>query len=233
MGDPKTPNALATLRKYFITGLATILPLGLTYLIFSFLVSRLGNTIRPLLDRSPLLSRLPEWVLTLIGFVLVLVFVLAVGALASGIIGRWVVGWLDRLLRRVPLVKGIYGSARQLTEAVFIKKSSLRRTVIAEYPRRGLLAIGFVTTEQRIELNDGRKAVFVYFPTTPNPTSGWLALIPEADLTETTLTTDVGLRLVVSGGVVLPEGFAVSVQAAALVDESKTAGPPEDRPPAT
>jgi len=204
------------LRRYFITGLATVLPVGLTVIIFWFLVSRLGSLFRPLLDRSVWLARLPGWLTTFAGFVLLVIVILAVGALASGIVGRWVVGGVDRLFGRVPFVKGVYGSARQLTDAVFVRKSSFSKTVIAEYPRPGLLAIGFLTTDERVPLEDGRKAVFVYFPTTPNPTSGWLALIPEDDVRESGLSPDEGLKLIVSGGVVKPEDFGRVVRSCRL-----------------
>lgn len=214
---------MGALRKYFITGLATILPVGATVFIFWFLISRLGAILEPLLLRFRWLSRLPGWLTTLIGFVLLLTVIVAVGALASGLFGRWVMGWLDRFFRRVPLVKGIYGSARQLTEAVFVKRSSLRQTVLAEYPRRGLLAVGFLTSDERLELADGTRAVFVFFPTAPNPTSGWLALIPEQEIVETGISIDEGLRLVVSGGVVRPEEFAGLVRQARVAD-----APPAD-----
>jgi uncharacterized membrane protein len=151
---------------------------------------------------------------------MVLIVVLAVGALSSGIVGRWFLGWLDRLFRRLPFVKGVYTSASQLADAVFVKKSSFTKTVIAEYPRRGILAVGFLTTNEPVPMSDGRKAVFVYFPTTPNPTSGWLALVPEEDITETDMAPDAGLKLVVSGGVVMPESFTGWVKQARLETDS-------------
>ena len=104
----------------------------------------------------------------------------------------------------MPIVKSIYSSARQLTDAVFVSRSSLRKTVIAEYPRMGMFAVGFLTSDEKITLADGRKAFFVFFPTTPNPTSGWLALIPEAEVIETAMSIEDGLKLVVSGGVIKP-----------------------------
>jgi uncharacterized membrane protein len=211
---------MGALRKYFITGLATILPVGATVFIFWFLISRLGAILRPWLQRVPGLAGLPGLLTTLIGFVVLVGLIVAVGALASGLFGRWVVGWLDRFFRRVPLVKGIYGSARQLTEAVFVKRSSLRKTVLAEYPRRGILAVGFLTSDERFPLADGRHGQFVFFPTTPNPTSGWLALIPEDEITETRMSIDEGLRLAVSGGVVRPDEFAGLVRQARMGDDA-------------
>ena len=192
------------LRHYFITGVATLLPLSVTVFIFWFIIVRLGNMFHPLFRVHPWLARLPGWVATLAGFVLFVLLVLLTGWIATGIIGRLTLGWLDKILQRVPIIKSIYSSARQLTDAVFVSRSSLRKTVLAEYPRQGMFAVGFQTNDERVTLPDGRKALLVFFPTTPNPTSGWLALIPEAEVTETSLTIEDGLKLIVSGGVIKP-----------------------------
>jgi len=195
---------LKELRHYFLTGVATLLPLSVTVFIFWFIIVRLGNLFHPLFRVHPWLERLPGWVATLAGFVLFIVLILLTGWIASGLIGKLSLGWLDKILQRVPIVKSIYSSARQLTDAVFVSRSSLRKTVIAEYPRMGMFAVGFLTSDEKITLADGRKAFFVFFPTTPNPTSGWLALIPEAEVIETAMSIEDGLKLVVSGGVIKP-----------------------------
>jgi len=195
---------LKELRHYFLTGVATLLPLSVTVFIFWFIIVRLGNLFHPLFRVHPWLERLPGWVATLAGFVLFVVIILLTGWIASGLIGKLSLGWLDKILQRVPIVKSIYSSARQLTDAVFVSRSSLRKTVIAEYPRHGILAVGFLTSDDKITLADGRRAFFVFFPTTPNPTSGWLALIPEAEVIETAMSIEEGLKLVVSGGVIKP-----------------------------
>jgi uncharacterized membrane protein len=203
---------LKELRHYFITGVATLLPLSVTVFIFWFIIVRLGNMFHPVFRVHPWLARLPAWVATLAGFVLFVLLVLLTGWIATGIIGRLTLGWLDKILQRVPIVKSIYSSARQLTDAVFVSRSSLQKTVIAEYPRVGMFAIGFLTHDDRITLADGRKALFVFFPTTPNPTSGWLALIPEADVTETAMSIEDGLKLVVSGGVIKPADIGTFIR---------------------
>ena len=192
------------LRHYFLTGVATLLPVSVTVFVFWFIIVRLGNLFHPIFRVHPWLQRLPGWVATLAGFVLFLVLILLTGWIATGLIGKLTLGWVDKILQRVPIVKSIYSSARQLTDAVFVSRSSLRRTVIAEYPRQGMFAVGFLTSDEKITLADGRRALFVFFPTTPNPTSGWLALIPEADVTETAMSIEDGLKLVVSGGVIKP-----------------------------
>jgi len=195
---------LKELRHYFLTGIATLLPLSVTVFIFWFIIVRLGNLFHPLFRVHPWLETLPDWVASLAGFILFMIIVLLTGWIASGLIGKLTLGWLDKVLKRVPVVKSIYTSARQLTDAVFVDRSSLRKTVIAEYPRHGVFAVGFLTSDDRIVLADGRLALFVFFPTAPNPTSGWLSLIPEADITETAMSIEEGLKLVVSGGVIKP-----------------------------
>jgi uncharacterized membrane protein len=201
------------LRHYFLTGVATLLPVSVTVFIFWFIIVRLGNLFHPLFLVHPWLARLPGWVATLAGFVLFLLLTLITGWIASGLIGRLTLGWLDKVLKRVPIVKSIYSSARQLTDAVFVDRSSLRKTVIAEYPRPGMFAVGFLTSDDRVTLADGRKALFVFFPTTPNPTSGWLALIPENEVTETSMSIEDGLKLVVSGGVIKPADIGTFIRA--------------------
>lgn len=199
---------MRNLRNYFVAGLAALMPISLTALVAWFIVTRLGSLVRPVLSAHPWLERLPGWVATLAGFVLLMIIIVAIGALGSGLLGRFALGWLDRIMVHVPIVKGVYASARLLADAVFVKRSALRRTVIAEYPRPGLFAIGFVTSDERIALADGRPAVFVFFPTTPNPTSGWLALIAEDETAPTDMSIEEGLRMVVSGGVIRPQDLS-------------------------
>ncbi len=200
------------LRHYFLTGVATLLPLSVTVFVFWFIIVRLGNLFHPLFRVHPWLERLPGWVATLAGFVLFLFITLITGWIATGLIGRFTLGWLDKVLKRMPIVKSIYTSARQLTDAVFVDRSSLRKTVLAEYPRHGIYAVGFLTSDERITLADGRRALFVFFPTAPNPTSGWLALIPETEITETAMSIEEGLKLVVSGGVIRPTDIGTFIQ---------------------
>jgi len=148
---------LREIRHYFLTGVATLLPLSVTVFVFWFITVRLGNLFHPLFKVHPWLTRhVPDWGATLAGFALFIVIVLLTGWVASGLIGRLALGWLDRVLKRVPIVKSIYTSARQLTDAVFVDRSSLRKTVVAEYPRHGMFAVGFLTSDDRLTLADGR-----------------------------------------------------------------------------
>lgn len=188
-------------RRFFLAGLATLLPLAFTVFLFWFLVTRFGGFFAVGLRLIPGARHLPPMLLTLGGFVVLVLFIWLVGFLASGILGKWTVERIDYLVRQLPFVKGVYSSARQLTDAVFVDRKSLKRAVLAEYPRRGLYAIGFVTYEEPILLGRRRRARLVFFPTAPNPTTGWLAVVPEKEIRDLELSVDDALKLVVSGGV--------------------------------
>lgn len=196
----------ARLRRYFLTGLVTILPLGLTILVLWLVVSSLGKILRPLLIYPRGFEKLPPAVITIISFLLLLLLITLIGALTSGLVGQQLLLALDRLFQRLPLARAVYTPARQLTEAVFVERSSLRKTVLVEYPRRGMYALGFLTSEQPLELADRRRGYLVFLPTTPNPTSGWLVLVPEDELHATSLSIEEGLKFIVSGGVARPAG---------------------------
>ncbi len=196
------------LRHYFIRGIATLLPLSVTIFIFWLAVDWLGGLLRPLFRMHPWLTRhVPGWGATLAGFVLLTLIVLLAGWVSSGLVGRLAVDWLDGVVKRIPFAKGIYGATREFSDAVFVGRGSLHRTVIAEYPRRGVLAVGFAISDERVELGDGRKALFIFFPTTPHPTTGLLEIVPETDIIETPMSVEEGLKIVVSGGVIRPQSF--------------------------
>lgn len=196
---------MGKIRKLFITGLITIVPAGITILVFYFLISYLGAIFRPLLHYLHFLQRLPPLVLSVFSFIFLLLLILAIGALTQGLVGRWFLRLIDDALTRIPLVRGVYTSAREFTQSIFVDKKSLRKTVLAEYPRKGCYSIGFLMAEGKVNLGDDKKGLFVFLPTTPNPTTGWLVLLPEDEIFETEMSIEQGLKLVVSGGVVCPD----------------------------
>jgi uncharacterized membrane protein len=196
---------MGKIRKLFITGLITIVPVGITILVFYFLIYYLGAIFRPLLHYLHFLQRLPPQVLSIVSFILLLLLILIIGALTQGLVGRWFLRLIDDALARIPLVRGIYTSARQFTQSIFVDKKSLRRTVLTEYPRKGCYSVGFLMAEEKIPLGNEKMGLFVFLPTTPNPTTGWLVLLPEDEIYDTDMSIEQGLKLVVSGGVVCPE----------------------------
>ena len=198
---------MARLRRYFITGLVALLPLGVTAFIAWFMISKLGALGGTFLKYIPGIARLPHVVLTLIGFMILIAFIIGVGAVTTGLFGRWFFSAIDQLFSKLPFIKGIYTSTRQLTDAVLVDKQSFKRVVLVEYPRRDMFAIGFVTQETEIAFGPGKKGMLIYLPTSPSPTTGWFIIVPSEGVYNTDLSIDEGLKLVISGGVVIPDRF--------------------------
>ena len=145
----------------------------------------------------------------LIGIVITVLLIILVGILATNLLGRQIVAAFDRVMLRIPLIKGIYGAARQLLDAFNNKSDSFRRVVAVEYPSRGLYTLGFLTRDQttihaaeRTRNLEGHSLIFL--PTSPNPTSGWLVAVPNDRLIPLDLSVEEGAKLIVSGGLVIP-----------------------------
>jgi uncharacterized membrane protein len=189
------------LRKYFLTGILAILPLGITAWILYKVFVTIDSTV------TPWISRYTGVEVPGTGFAATIVFVFFVGLFASNIIGRAVIHRFEAFFAKVPLFSKVYIAVKQIGEAIIgSQKKLFQRVVMFEYPRRGSWAIGFVTSEHRglLAQRTGKKIMHVFVPTTPNPTSGFLLFLPAEDLIELDMTVEDGLKLVISGGAVTP-----------------------------
>jgi uncharacterized membrane protein len=207
---------MRNLRSSFFTGLLTLLPIWLVWVVFKVVFGMLSDVSRPLV--GPLLAHWaasdPEalgwlagsWVQTAIALMATLVFVLVVGVMARRVAGLQLIRWFEALIGRIPLAKSVYGSARQLLDMLQTKPDGSQRVVLIEFPHKGIKSVGFVT---RIfsEVATGREIAAVYVPTTPNPTGGYLELVPVEDLTPTDWTVDQAMTFILSGGAVSPPSF--------------------------
>lgn len=197
---------MSSLRKYLIAGLLVWLPLAATVVVIRLLIN--------LLDKTILLIP-PEWrPETVLGFsipgfgVIVGIFILLVtGMFAANLFGRRLVSFWESILGRIPLVRTIYTSVKQVLETLFTTDSkSFRKVVLVEYPRKGIWSMGFLTNKgiQAASKASGENLVSVFVPTTPNPTSGFIVMFPEQDVTELELTVEDGFKYIISMGVVVP-----------------------------
>ena len=142
-----------------------------------------------------------------LGLLLVLAFLTVVGMLTAGLAGHALVRLGERLLSRMPVVRGVYGTVKQIFETVLAQKCARFEVVLIEYPRRGVGAIGFVTgpTHGEIQACSGEEMVNVFVPATPNPTSGFL-FVPRSELIHLDMSVEDGIKMVISGGIVGPAG---------------------------
>ena len=189
-------------RTTFLRGIAVIVPLGLTYWFFQALLNAVDGIFSPLLANW-LGRQIPG-----LGFLTMLVLILSVGLLTRNLVGRLLFAWFENLLRSIPFVRSVYSGIKDLVSAFNIGGNSktFRLVVMIEYPRKGVFCIGFVTNESAFAGPDPPAAEFynVYIPNPPNPTSGFLALVPKAEAIPLALSVEEGLKLVLSGGIVTP-----------------------------
>lgn len=197
---------MGRLRRYFVAGLLVWLPLVATYVLLSFAIR--------LIDRSLLLlppALRPE---NLIGFkipglgvILTLFLVCLTGLIVANFFGRSLINAWESILARIPLVNSVYGAVKQITASLFSDASqSFREVVLVEYPRRGLWMLAFVTgdTPKHFQEVANESLINIYVPTTPNPTSGFYIMVPPSDVKRLTISVEVGLKMILSAGVVNP-----------------------------
>jgi uncharacterized membrane protein len=206
--EPIEPPSLGgRLRAYFLTGVIVTAPISITiFLVWQFLDFLDTHVAGLLPERYNPETYLP-FSLPGLGLLLMLAFLTLVGMLTAGLAGRTLVRMGERLLSRMPIVRSLYGTLKQIFETVLAQKSrSFREVVLVEYPRRGLGAIGFVTgpTRGEIQARSEEEMVNVFLPTTPNPTSGFLLFVPKSDLIHLDMTIEEGMKMVISGGIVGP-----------------------------
>lgn len=216
-------------RRYLVAGLLVWLPLVTTYFVLNFAIR--------LIDRSLLLLPLKYRPETLIGFeipglgvILTLVLVLLTGVIVANFFGRRLVTAWESLLARIPLVRSVYGAVKQITASLFADASqSFREVVLVEYPRRGLWMLAFVTgeTPREFKAKAGEDLINIYVPTTPNPTSGFYIMVPPQDVKRLDIPVEVGLKMILSAGVVNP--LDDPVEAERMADELQQQGATIDR----
>ena len=213
---PDHPPHRASVPTLFITGLLTLLPIWLTWVVIKFVFVLLSDISKPWVE--PLSHRIaatfPQslgwfsglWVQNTIAMVATLFVILAVGALTRRVVGQRLLRWFEALIARVPLANVIYTSARKLLDMLETKPGSTQRVVLIDFPHRDMKSVGLVTRVIREE-GSGRELAAVYVPTTPNPTSGYLEIVPVELLTPTDWTVDQAMSFIISGGAVAPDAM--------------------------
>ena len=197
---------MKALRRYIVAGILVWLPLGLTILLLRFAIR--------LMDRSLLLlppQYRPDALLSFhipgLGVILTFILLLITGVLAANFVGRAFVGGWESLMDRIPFVRSIYSGAKNFAEIVFSDSSNAFKNVyLIEYPRKGIYSLAFQTSSELGELQGrtGEDVVCCFVPTTPNPTSGFIIIVPRQDVIDLDMEVDEALKMIISLGVVVP-----------------------------
>lgn len=219
MADLPKTSAMMRLRNYFLTGFIVCAPLAITaYIAWSF-IGWVDSWVKPYIPSaySPetyLPFRIPGF-----GLIVALLLITLIGFLAANIVGRAVVNFGERLLDRMPLVRGIYRSLKQIFETVLSNKGDMFSQVgLVEYPRKGVWSLVFIGGEKDTEINqklpvEGDPLMGVFMPCTPNPTTGFLMYVRKSEVVLLDMTIEEGARLIVSAGLVAPPVKAKLVDA--------------------
>lgn len=183
-------------KKYFITGLLVLIPLWATYYVLSGLLSMIDG----------MLGDLPSYFVGFrfpgMGIITLVAFILIIGMLSTNYLGTRLVRYSDDFMQKVPLVRGIYTTVKQIMET-FSVKHNFHGVGLVEYPRKGCYSVGFMTGEvQGTHLGLSGKYVSVFVPTTPNPTAGFLLILPDYEVTRLDMTVDEGMKFIISLGLV-------------------------------
>ena len=218
---PRRGSIIGSLRASFLTGLVVIAPVGLTIWLIWTVVGWIDGFVLPLVPSAYHPDRLLQDYLGLdpsvqinvrgLGVVIFLIFTVFVGWVAKGFIGRSLIRFAESLVERTPVVRSIYSGIKQISETIFAQSErSFERACLIEYPRRGIWALGFISTNAKGEVaaktgaSPEEEMVSVFVPTTPNPTSGFLLIFPRSDVIELDMSVEDAAKLVISAGLVYP-----------------------------
>ena len=196
------------MKRYFITGLLIWVPIGLTAWVLKFLISTMDQSLLLLPDKFQ-----PEVLLGMkvygVGTILTLLVVFITGIMTANIIGQKLLVFWEGVLWRIPVVKSIYWSIKQVSDTIFSDKGeAFRKALLVQYPREGAWTIAFMTGQPGGDVANHLNGnyISVYVPTTPNPTSGFFLMMPKDDVIELDMSVDEALKYIISMGVVSPNG---------------------------
>ncbi len=202
---------LKILKKSFLTGLVLLLPIGITVLIVNFMLNYIGepasNVLFYWLDIDIRNKLLTSILINLISTLFILILITVIGLFSRYFFGRWLLKMTERIINRVPLVNSIYKSLKQIINTFGQNNTeAFSKTVLVPYPHRDTYAIGFLTSDTVGEVQDktGKHVMNVFIPTTPNPTSGFLLMVPREDIIELEMRVGDGIKMIISGGLVVP-----------------------------
>jgi uncharacterized membrane protein len=190
---------LIKIRNWFLTGVMVSVPIVITLYIVYWIIDFFDNLI--IVNLLPIkIAAIPG-----VGIVLSVVLMITVGAITKNFLGKYFLNLAIKLLNKIPLVKTLYSTIKQLFDTIMSSNSqAFKEAVLIEYPRSGLWMVGFVTTEDKGEISTflNKQLLTVFIPTTPNPTSGFLVYVPKEDVIHLKMKSDEAMKLIISAGVV-------------------------------
>ncbi len=204
---------IGRLRNYMLAGVLVTAPFAITIYLAWLFIDFVDTRVKPLIPTQYNPDTYLPFAVPGLGLVIVLVFLVVAGWLTAGLLGRFTVRTGERIMARMPVIRSIYGTAKQLVETVLSQQSTaFRQVVLFEYPRPGIWAIGFITGDPGRIIQDHveDEVVNILLPTTPNPTSGFLLFVPRKNVQVLDMSIEEGMKMVISVGIVSPDDARIT-----------------------
>ena len=199
-------KTVTSIKTHLIAGIFVIIPLAVTYVILRSLINILLDFFRPL-STQIFLTPLPPFVESVLALLLALLILYLIGLLSRALVVRRIISFGEAILARIPLVKFFYLTSKQVLEAMaLMKKRSLNKVVVVDYPRKGIKCLAFVTGEMPRK-KEGEYLVNIFLPSTPNPTTGFFLMLPPEQVWDVNLTLEQATKMLISGGILVPKEF--------------------------
>ncbi len=230
---PVRRGPVARLRNYFLAGVLVAAPVGITFLLTWKVIAFIDDTFTPLLPPNWNPETYLPFSVPGLGLVVAVVFLTVAGFIATGIAGRALLRLGERLVAKVPVARSIYSWTKQVFETVLSQQSTaFNEVVLIEYPSRGIWAVGFITgqTVGEVQQLTAETVYNVFIPATPNPTTGFLLFIPDRDIHRLDMTVEEGIKLVISGGIVMPRQRSAEEAAEFMAAAAARQRPPAAKP---
>jgi uncharacterized membrane protein len=209
---PKRAPFRRRLRAYFLTGIVVAAPLAITVYITLWFINFIGRRMAPLIE--PFVPASHDFVIALLGVLVMVAFLTLLGALTTNIAGRTIVGYGERLLARVPVIRTLYNGLKHIIETLISQsRGSFNKVGLIQYPRPGIWSLVFIATETADEIvlrSQNPSMVSVFLPHTPNPTSGFLLFVPKVDVIVLDMTVEEAAKYLLSLGLTVPQHRAVT-----------------------
>jgi uncharacterized membrane protein len=201
---------LVALRNGFVSGIMLLAPIGITAWVFGKVFTMAGGAVRPFFqNRLPENIRIPQGsiVWDILATLVLVALITLLGLISRYVLSKYFFGLVDRLIRSIPAVSSVYNAIKQIIDTFSTQNRNVfSKVVLVEFPRKGMYSVGFLTNKMHGEVQEKTTEVVwsVFVPTTPNPTTGFLVMLPKDDIIELDMSIGDGMKLIISGGAVSP-----------------------------
>lgn len=210
-GQNNQSNLFVKIRNVFLTGIFALLPLVVSYYFLDFLFNSMTGFVLPYIDALDLKYSIgmSTFIKKLISFLLFLLIVFLAGVITKNYFGKRLICYFERIIEKIPLVKTVYNATKQIIVTFqSTKTDTFKKVVLVEYPRKGLYSIGFVTNNRNILQDDNEYDYYsIFIVTTPNPTSGFIIIVPKTDVIILDISAQDAFKYIMSAGVLLPNNY--------------------------